>query len=112
MLPCYDCHNPHGSEGSDGVRPNAFLISDERPEWAGLTNTLTDPAQTRRFCWGCHIPSDGIPGIKQVGGIIMNAISVREPHRSSSTHGCYDCHGNDYTDPESENVHRPRARVG
>ena len=107
MLPCYDCHNPHGSEGGDGVRPNAFLLSDQRPEWSGLTATLTDSLQCRAFCFGCHIPSDGIPGTREVEGIVMNTIPNVEGHASSSMQSCYDCHGRDYSGPESHNVHNP-----
>ena len=105
MLPCYDCHNPHGSEGNNGVEPNAFLLSDQRPGWSGLTDTRGDPEQCRRFCFGCHIPSDGIPGSRTVEGIVMNTIPDEAPHRSTATRSCYDCHGSDYSGPTSRNVH-------
>jgi hypothetical protein len=107
-LPCYDCHNPHGSEGGDGVQPNAFLLSDERPEWSGLVRTVSDPAQCRAFCFGCHIPSDGIPGTKEVEGIVMNTIPNVDGHASSSAQSCYACHDSDYSGPEGHNVHNPR----
>jgi len=108
MLPCYDCHNPHGSEGGDGVRPNAFLLSDERPEWSGLTATLSDSAQVRQFCFGCHIPSDGIAATKEVEGIVMNTIPNVSGHAFNDTQSCYACHDNDYSGAESHNVHNPR----
>jgi cytochrome c553 len=108
-LPCYDCHGPHGSRGNDGVRPNAYLISDERPGWSGLLDTRNDPDQARRFCLGCHIPSDGIPGSQSVEGIVMNTLSVREAHGTSSTGSCYDCHGRDTTSPTGNNVHNPAS---
>jgi cytochrome c553 len=108
MLPCYACHNPHGSTGHDGVQPNGFLLNDDRPEWTGLTDTLTDPEQSRRFCFGCHIPSDGIPGSKMVLGIVMNTIPDRGPHRLTSIQSCHDCHGRDYDRPNAENVHNPK----
>lgn len=107
MLPCYDCHNPHGSEGNNGAAPNAFLISDQRTDWSGLTETLTDRTQSRRFCLGCHILSDGIPGSQVVEGIVMNTLSDRGAHRSTASQGCYQCHGNDYSGPRSNNVHNP-----
>ena len=107
-LPCYDCHNPHGSAGNDGVRPNGFLISDQRAGWSDLTDTMNDPEQTRRFCFGCHIPADGVPGSQSVEGIVMNTIPDRREHRSSGTTGCYDCHGRDYSSPDANNVHHPR----
>lgn len=107
MLPCYDCHNPHGSQGNNGVQPNAFLLSDQRPGWSGLTDTRNDPEQNRRFCLGCHIPADGVAGSQTVEGIVMNTIPNRPDHRSTSTRGCFDCHGNDYSGPTSHNVHNP-----
>jgi predicted CXXCH cytochrome family protein len=106
-LPCYDCHNSHGSMGNDGVQPNGFLISDQRPGWSGLTDTLNDPIQNRRFCFGCHIPADGIPGSQSVEGIVMNTIPNRREHRSDGSTSCYECHGNDYSSPNANNVHHP-----
>ena len=108
-LPCYDCHNPHGSRGYDGAGPNAFLISDERPGWANLADTRADPVQSRTFCLGCHIPSDGAPGSIQVEGIVMNAISDVPGHHTIDMQGCYECHGADYTTSNAENVHHPGA---
>ena len=110
MLACSDCHNAHGSRGNDGVSPNAFLISDQRPGWSGLTDTLNDPEQSRRFCFGCHIASDGIPGIRSVRGIVMNTLPASEPeHDSFATQSCHDCHGRDYASPTGFNVHHPDA---
>ena len=112
-LPCYDCHNPHGSAGNDGVQPNGFLISDQRPDWNNLTDTLNDPEQTRRFCLGCHIPSDGMPGSRSVEGIVMNTIPDEGPeHRSSGSLSCYECHGRDYSSPTGYNVHHPSEGEG
>jgi predicted CXXCH cytochrome family protein len=111
MLPCYDCHNPHGSLGNDGTNPNGFLISDERLGWSGLNNTLVDAEQSRRFCLGCHITSDGEPGSKVVEGIVMNSISGRKGHSSSSVESCHLCHGGDYSTSTSYNVHHPAGGV-
>ena len=108
-LPCFDCHNPHGSRGHDGNRPNAFLISDQREGWSGLTETATDPEQNRRFCLGCHIPSDGIPGSVRVAGIVMNTIPPGIPeHAAFSFEGCFTCHGSDYGSATAHNVHHPK----
>jgi hypothetical protein len=106
-LPCYDCHNPHGSQGYNGQGANAFLISDDRPGWANLTDTKTDPVQSRIFCLGCHIPSDGVPGSQAVEGIVMNTISDRDGHRSMDLQACFECHGADYSGSNSNNVHNP-----
>lgn len=112
MLPCYDCHNPHGSQGNNSVQPNSFLISDQRTNWSGLTSTLTDAAQCRKFCLGCHIPSDGIPGTQSVEGIVMNTLPDEGPHRFNSAKSCYDCHGRDYSSPTGNNVHNPGEGEG
>ncbi len=108
-LPCYDCHNAHGSRGYNNLGPNAYVISDERDGWYGLTNTKTDPTQSRRFCLGCHIPSDGMPGSLIVEGIVMNTIPLENGHASTDTQGCFECHGADYSSPTSNNVHNPET---
>ncbi len=106
-LPCFDCHNPHGSRGGDGVSPNTFLISDQRPDWKGLVDTRTNPAESRAFCLGCHIPADGVPGSITVDGIVMNSLSSDDAHYANSPRGCFECHGADYSTPTSDNVHHP-----
>jgi predicted CXXCH cytochrome family protein len=106
-LRCDDCHNPHGSRGQDGVNANGFAISDQRPGWYGLTDPLNDPLQNRRFCLGCHVPSDGVAGSQQVEGIVMNSIPDEEGHASTDTPGCSACHGSDYATATSFNVHHP-----
>jgi len=106
-LPCYDCHNAHGSRGYNNQGPNAYVISDERPGWANLTDTKTDPEQSRRFCFGCHIPSNGTPGSQVVEGIIMNALPNQDGHQFGDFRGCFECHGSDYSSSTSYNVHNP-----
>jgi cytochrome c553 len=106
-LPCYDCHNPHGSRGYNGQGPNVFLISDERPGWANLSATKKDPVNNRRFCLGCHIPADGVAGSQTVEGIVMNTMSNLPEHNFLSIAGCFECHGSDYASPTSNNVHNP-----
>ncbi len=107
-LPCYDCHNVHGSQGSDGVRPNGKLVSDQRAGfWYDLTNTLDDPAQNRRFCFGCHVEADGAPFSREVEGIKMSRIPDLPEHRSSGARSCYACHASPrpYESDTSFNVH-------
>jgi predicted CXXCH cytochrome family protein len=107
MLPCYVCHNPHGSEGNDRVSPNGYLINDDRTGWSGLTNTRGQADQGRRFCLGCHIESDGIPGSRSVLGIVMNTLPDENGHESTDNRNCQRCHGSDYSGPTSYNVHHP-----
>jgi hypothetical protein len=106
-LPCYDCHNPHGSQGYDRLGPNAYLLSDQRTGWWGLDSIKTDTAQVRRFCFGCHKTSDGLRG-GTVEGMTMPPLTNLIPeHASTSSRHCYDCHGRDYSSGTSHNVHNP-----
>src|SRR3990172_1789121 len=107
-LPCYDCHNPHGSQGGRGLEPNGYHISDQRPEWDGIIDLRNDPSQARRFCLGCHVESNGIPFSREVEGIKMNRIPILEgmdEHSSAGAASCYQCHGGDYSTERSVNVH-------
>ncbi|MBI5867724.1 MAG: hypothetical protein HZB43_05450 [candidate division Zixibacteria bacterium] len=106
-LPCYDCHNPHGSTGSNNQNPNGFLLSDERPGWYGLTDIRNNAAQVRRFCTGCHAYADQTTTSIPVEGIIAKKLPNFEPHRSYDIQHCMNGHGNDYSDPRGFNVHNP-----
>jgi hypothetical protein len=114
-LPCYDCHNPHGSQGNDGVHPNAFLISDQRPGWLGLDSIKTSNYQVRKFCFGCHKSSDNQGG-GEVEGVILSPLPVSfhdsgliQGHTYDDSTHCYNCHGRDYSGPASRNVHHPSS---
>ena len=106
-LACYDCHNPHGSRGYNNLGANAYLLSDQRPGWYGLTDIKDDAVQSRRFCLGCHIPSDGVPGSNTVEGIVMNALPSKGAHGSTDTKACNSCHGADYARSTDNNAHNP-----
>jgi hypothetical protein len=114
-LPCYDCHNPHGSAGNGSAGGNRYLLSDQRPGWYGLTNIKYDNLQVRRFCFGCHTSSDGRGG-GTVEGMTPEALPVEVPaHRhdllpdevADPALHCYHCHGRDYSSSTSHNVHNP-----
>lgn len=108
-LPCYDCHNPHGSQGYGRMGANAYLLSDQRPGWWGLTSIKTDSVQVRRFCFGCHKSSDGLFG-GTVEGLTMTALPGDVPqHHSNATAHCYDCHGRNYNSSTGHNVHNPSS---
>jgi len=109
QLPCYDCHNPHGSAGNDGLRPNAYLLSDQRAGWSGLDSIKTSSSQARRFCFGCHRSSDGQGG-GTVEGVTLSPLpgDVQEHSFNDPAH-CYDCHGRDYSSITSNNIHHPTA---
>ena len=106
-LPCYDCHNPHGSQGYGKLGANRYLLSDQRPGWYGLTDTKNDSVQVRRFCFGCHTTSDGLYG-GTVEGLTMQALPNEViDHSSTASSHCYNCHGRDYSSSTSHNVHNP-----
>ena len=111
-LPCYDCHNPHGSQGYGKLGANGYLLSDQRPGWYALTDIKNDSVQVRRFCFGCHISSDGQGG-GQIEGLTLSPLSIHPaPHTFDHPKHCYDCHGRDYSSSTSHNVHNPSPGSG
>ncbi len=106
-LPCYICHNPHGSQGNNGAQPNAFLLNDAIPGWSGITDPINVSSQGRAVCFGCHIPSDGVPGSITVMGIVMNTLPDKGPHRTVGARNCMEVHGDMYGSSTSWNVHNP-----
>ncbi|MDZ4655637.1 MAG: cytochrome c3 family protein [Coriobacteriia bacterium] len=115
-LPCYDCHNPHGSS-----RGNATLLSDGLG--TGLS-TATD-ADIRKFCFTCHTTYDNfsgwtasgwqvIPASETVEGIGRRSGVLGLPnasgHDSVDSESCYLCHGSSYA-TGGANVHNPTGGV-
>ncbi len=119
-MPCYNCHNPHGSS-----RGNASLISDERGQ--GLSTAT--PAGVRAFCFTCHSSSDATPrvwdsvagvyvpvgadsveGLRRDGSYPAGTVLRLPPisgHAAGDTQDCYGCHGDDYSSAGANNVHNP-----
>lgn len=114
-LPCYECHNPHGS-----ARGNGKLISDARG--ANLLVSET-PTAVRRFCFTCHTASDtgrgwdstssafASVGTQTIVGIPRSGGALRLPmmyqHEEAGNASCDDCHGWSELSPDN-NVHNPR----
>lgn len=113
-LPCFECHNPHGSK-----RGNSSLLSDER----GASLSTTNSADVRRFCFTCHTTADSISGwdsqlgayttdsaARPVVGLARSGGVLHLPaingHKEGDIASCYDCHGNGYA-PGDHNVHDP-----
>lgn len=106
-MPCFECHNAHGSIGNSNGGPNRYLLSDQRSGWYDLTEIRNDNAQVRRFCFGCHQSSEGFGG-GRIGDYTPDRLPTGPAaHRFSDSTHCYDCHGRDYSSPTSHNVHNP-----
>lgn len=124
-LPCYECHNPHGSS-----RGNAFMLSDALG--GSLDPTTTAPAGVRAFCFTCHTTSDsakgwdsaaatytvavaagksvaGLPRDAALGANVLRLADVTG-HRTNDTQSCYLCHGASYASG-GNNVHSPSGGV-
>lgn len=118
-LPCYDCHNPHGSS-----RGNGSLITDE----LGQSLDTTDSASVRSFCFSCHSSSNGfvwssssavylgvgtqtVEGLRRDGSDTSRLhLPVVTGHASGDTQSCYQCHGSNYATGGS-NVHNPTGGI-
>ena len=115
-LPCYECHNPHGSKNG-----NALMISD------ALGSSLDPTAsavENRYFCFACHTTLDGSTwygsdgtamvavsagttaiGLDRTTAANKLTLSATAPHsRTNTTQGCtsFGCHGS---------VHNPNGGV-
>lgn len=117
-LPCYDCHNPHGSR-----RGNASLISDER----GRSLETSSATGVRHFCLTCHSTADQSSGwdsssnsyvavgVQTIEGLPRSGGALRLPdligHNESSSTSCESCHGHDYS-AGGNNVHDPSPSGG
>jgi len=134
-LPCYECHNPHGSANG-----NVKLLSDALGGSLAPTTT-TDAAyasRVREFCFTCHSTSDGAKGWdsdlnndgvhddggyvtvtgRSVVGLARDAavgdnvlrLPVANGHREGDTQSCYNCHGSSYASG-GHNVHDPAGGI-
>lgn len=125
-LPCYDCHNPHGS-----TRGNTMLISDELGGSLEPTATGTDTtaaAKVRQFCFTCHTTLDDakgwdsaaskystvgtatVEGIRRDGGVLKLPAMTMTGHKEADAQNCYSCHRSDYG-AGGYNVHNPGSGV-
>ncbi len=126
-LPCYECHNPHGSS-----RNNKQLLSDALGRSLGTTTAAGEGHRVREFCFTCHTTADtaagwdsvastlsvGASAGKRVVGLSRDATSGVNDlrlsdvvgHRTADIMSCYGCHGSDYSGIGG-NVHNPDGGV-
>jgi hypothetical protein len=106
-VPCYECHNPHGSS-----RGNARLLSDT----LGANLDPSTPEGLRAVCFTCHTSNDGygwdsaaatmtveaaageVVGLSRASGVLR--LPSGDYHSKESTASCSTCHG-DIHDPAS-----------
>ena len=113
-LPCFECHNPHGSS-----RNNHAEISDE----LGRDLDTRSALGVRQFCFTCHSTSDSVAGWDgetssyiavsakdTVVGLPRDGAQLRlnsnYGHNEVDNVSCYSCHGDDYS-AGGNNVHDP-----
>lgn len=128
-MPCYECHNPHGS-----TRGNTANISDalgqnlDPRDPADSANVGASAVKVRQFCFSCHVTYDVDPvtsrpwawnsvsgayepvsaTAKAIGldrNVAVNANDLRLPMANGhslgdTTRSCYECHGD---------VHKPMS---
>ena len=118
-MPCYYCHNPHGSLGTFTLQVitmsggATITIGDTTGE-IDMTGTPA-PASVREFCFTCHTTSDTGAGWNGIAMAVTNAndrvagiprftasagrlrLPVTTGHNAADAHSCYKCHGNDYS---------------
>ncbi len=132
-LPCYECHNPHGTASPYGLkvvtrtRGATITIGDSTGEIT-VTGTPT-PTSVRRFCFSCHGSAESTSTwawngstmvTLQAGDVHLgisrtaydaNGAHLKIPpvsgHYNADTQSCYGCHGSDYTGATTNNVHNP-----
>lgn len=134
-LPCYECHNPHGSKNDNTMLITDALGGSLEPTTAAGASA---DAEVRRFCFTCHTTDDTAKGwdsdlnddgAHTDGGYVsvtgqtvvglardaaVGANVLRLPaangHSELDSQSCYQCHGRDYASG-GYNVHNPTGGV-
>lgn len=129
-LPCYDCHDPHGTAGSEHALlvvtqtgPGTSVVLGDAPGEISM-GAQAAPADVRAFCFTCHTTSDTaagwdgsamrvvasgalVEGIDRVSATASLRLRANKAHEQADARSCYDCHGSDYSAAGSSNVHAP-----
>ncbi|MBA4370756.1 MAG: hypothetical protein C0418_04175 [Coriobacteriaceae bacterium] len=134
QLPCYDCHDPHGTAGSaygllvvTQTGPGATVVLGDAPGEIALSEAAV-PADVRAFCLSCHTTSDTsagwdgssigtvaagalVEGIDRTSQSAFLRLRSNKAHEQADPRSCYECHGRDYSSAGSFNVHDPAVPV-
>lgn len=129
-LPCYGCHNTHGSISADGLQVLTQVAANTTITIGGSTNAfnLGTAAGIRNFCFSCHTTSNTnagwngtamatvvsgakVFGLDRISTSYRLRLPVTSGHASTDTQSCYQCHGNTYT-AGGNNAHNPGAGGG
>jgi hypothetical protein len=132
-MPCRSCHNPHGGAAAGymlvvrtDVNGTPTIIGDDAGELAMSATDQKTAVNVRNFCLSCHITSDAkgwdgtglvtitsgtVLGISRTGGLLkLPAFGTVKGHLSTETaYSCYLCHGDDFSQAGSVNVHNPAS---
>lgn len=130
-LPCYECHNPHGSSRGNKVNISDALGQNLDPrDPSDPANVGASVEKVRQFCFSCHVTYDAdaatgrpwawdslsgayvpVSQSDKVAGLVRNAaiganalrLPMADGHQKADTaRSCYECHGD---------VHRPMGGV-
>lgn len=129
-VPCYDCHNPHGSAAVSGLQVVTMTNSTTTVVIGDAANeiVMSSAAGVRNFCFACHTTYDNngygyngtamaqvtsgatFEGIDRVNLAYKLRLPSASGHNLLDSQSCYQCHGTGYT-AGSSNVHNPTGGV-
>ena len=132
-LPCYDCHDPHGTGSSYGLLVQTMTSATATIVVGDAAGELTmgpgrSDANVRQFCLTCHTTADTaagwngsafagvsssakVEGIDRVSPLSSLRLPSRSGHNAADAQSCYACHGSDYSSAAGTNVHDPGSGV-
>ena len=113
-MPCYNCHNPHGSRAQYSLQVRDIGDNDGEID-------VSDASGVREFCFTCHSTADtavgwtgsgyAAVGVTTVEGIRRDGsdgsvlkLPNETGHKSTDGQSCYQCHLNDDDQQPAQSV--------